>query len=215
MDQLPWVDRLVGLYTGALASLRLRDFARAERATAAAQALLDGSGKTEPAARQLLARQMAQVKLARGDVAGAAAALDAGAADDGSRSGLLLQADWALADGSPAALKRSAEALQAWTSGHREDAGAWHLLSRTADLQGQTLRSVRAEAESEAALGNLGGAVDRLRAGQRLARQGGVGVDFIEASVIDARLRDLLAQRRQLIADERRAGERPRNDSHE
>jgi len=41
------------------------------------------------------------------------------------------------------------------------------------------------------------GAIDRLRAGQRLAHSGR-GQDFIEASVIDARLRDLEAQRRRL-----------------
>jgi hypothetical protein len=74
---------------------------------------------------------------------------------------------------------------------------------------------VRAEAESQAALGNLPGAIDRLRAGQRVARQGGAGTDFIEASVIDARLRDLLAQRRQLLADERRPGDRQRNEPQE
>jgi hypothetical protein len=39
-----------------------------------------------------------------------------------------------------------------------------------------------------------------------VARSGGAGTDFIEASVIDARLRDLLAQRRQLLADERKQG---------
>ena len=39
--------------------------------------------------------------------------------------------------------------------------------------------------------------------------------DFIEASVIDARLRDLMAQRRQLLADERRPGDRQRNEPQE
>ena len=42
------------------------------------------------------------------------------------------------------------------------------------------LRSLRAEAEARYALGDLLGAVDRLRAGQRLARGGGP-VDFIDA----------------------------------
>jgi hypothetical protein len=69
------------------------------------------------------------------------------------------------------------------------------------------LRSLRAEAESQAALGNLPGAIDRLRAGQQFARKGGAGTtDFIEASVIDARLRELLAQRRTLMAEQRRSG---------
>jgi hypothetical protein len=61
------------------------------------------------------------------------------------------------------------------------------------------LRSLRAQAEAQAALGDLQGAIDRLRAGQRLARSGSAPPDFIEASVIDARLRELLAQRRALM----------------
>ena len=78
----------------------------------------------------------------------------------------------------------------------------------------QRLRALRADAESQAALGNLPGAIDRLRAGQQLARAGqanaaSLRTDFIEASVIDARLRDLIAQRRELLADQRRqAGSR-------
>ena len=64
------------------------------------------------------------------------------------------------------------------------------------------MRALRAEAESRVALGDFNGAVDRLRAGQRLARGGGQ-VDFIEASVIDARLRDIDKERRQIAAEER------------
>jgi predicted Zn-dependent protease len=212
-------DRLAALYTSALASGLLRDFARADKATAAALLLLAQLPQPDPPARRAVARLAVQLALARGDVPSASAAMaDATAstatatAGDGARASLLLQADWALAEGSPAALKRSAEALQTWVAGQRDDASAWQVLGQTADRQGQPLRAVRAAAEAQAALGNLAGAIDRLRAGQRLARQGGAAVDFIEASVIDARLRDLLAQRRQLIADERRAGERPRDE---
>ena len=212
-------DRLAALYTSALASGLLRDFARADKATAAAMSLLAQLSQPDLSARRALARLTVQLALARGDVAAASASMDAATATtaaapagDGARASLLLQADWALAEGSPAALKRSAEALQTWVAGQREDASAWQLLGQTADRQGQPLRAVRAEAEAQAALGNLAGAIDRLRAGQRLARQGGAAVDFIDASVIDARLRDLLSQRRQLIADERRAGERPRDE---
>ena len=46
---------------------------------------------------------------------------------------------------------------------------------------------------------------DRLRAGQRLVRAGNAA-DFIEASVIDARLRELDAQRRELAAEMRGDG---------
>ena len=211
-------DRLAALYTSALASGLLRDFARADGAIAAAQSLLAAAPQPlaqDAPTRRELARLALQLALARGDMAGATRALDAATAGDDSRASLLLQADWALAEGSPLTIKRSAEALQTWVSGRRDDALAWQLLGQTATRQGQPLRAVRAEAESEAALGNLAGAIDRLRAGQRLARQGGASIDFIDVSVIDARLRDLLAQRRQLIADERKAGERPRDEKPE
>ncbi len=244
MTELAPAERVVGLYTSALASARLRDFARAERATAAAQALLGAvPGPAEPLARQALANQRAQAALARGDVAGARLALAQGgavggavvgvaargavsgaaggvgsgvaggaSAPDPSRAGLLLRADLALADGGDAALRPSAEALQTWVAEHREDASAWQLLAQTTDRQGLKLRSLRAEAESQAALGNLPGAIDRLRAGQQLARKGGVVTDFIEASVIDARLRDLLAQRRELLAEQRKQRGGPRDE---
>ena len=208
MTGLALTDRVVGLYTSALASARLRDFARAERATTAAQALLaDAPGPAEPLARRALASQLAHLALARGDVASARQALADGAGSGGpdpSRAGLLLRADLALAEGSNAALRPSGEALQTWLADHRDDASAWQLLAQTSDRQGLKLRSLRAEAESQAALGNLPGAIDRLRAGQQLARQGGVVTDFIESSVIDARLRDLLAQRRELLAEQRK-----------
>ena len=216
MDHLPLADRLTGLYAAALASSQLRDFDRADRAASAASALLAASPtRDDGAARRALARLQVQLAVARGDMAGAAQALAVAAPPDGTRAGLLLRADWALAEGGEATLRRSAEALQTWVADHRDDASAWQVLAQTTARQGQRLRAVRAEAEAQAALGNLPGAIDRLRAGQQLAKGGGPGTDFIEASVIDARLRDLLAQRRQLVADERRAGERPRGEATE
>ncbi|MBA3598458.1 MAG: hypothetical protein H0W40_13940, partial [Methylibium sp.] len=63
------------------------------------------------------------------------------------------------------------------------------------------LRAVRAEAEARAALGDVQGALDRLRAGQSLARSA-KGTDFIEASVIESRMRELEARRREIVAEE-------------
>jgi hypothetical protein len=64
---------------------------------------------------------------------------------------------------------------------------------------------VRADAEARLALGDVAGAVDRLRAGQRMARSA-ESSDFIEASVIDARLRDIEALQRQMKAQQRELG---------
>jgi len=214
MVDLPLSDRLGGLYAAALASAGLREFDRAERAQRAAAALLAASPQhDDTAARRALAALAVQLALARGDVQRGGDMLAAAGLADGTRHGLLLQAEWALADGSAPVLRSSVEALQTWVTRWRDDASAWQALSLAAGKLGQPLRAVRAEAEAQASLGNLPGAIDRLRAGQQLARKAGPGTDFIEASVIDARLRDLQAQRRQLIADERRAGERPRGDN--
>jgi predicted Zn-dependent protease len=74
-------------------------------------------------------------------------------------------------------------------------------LAQNAEQLGWRLRALRAEAESRAALGDLSGAIDRLRAAQRQSRNASGPADFIDASIIEARLRDLEGQRRQLAAD--------------
>ena len=127
----------------------------------------------------------------------------------------MLRAQVALAAGDGAAMRASVEALQTWVAEHRHDASAWQLLSQCAEQQGQALRAMRAGAESQAALGNLQGAIDRLRAGQQLARRGASGGDFIEASVIDARLRELMSQRRELLAEQRSGRGNGRPDGSE
>lgn len=114
-----------------------------------------------------------------------------------------------------AELRRSTEALQTWLAEHRRDAGAWTLLASTADAIGLRLRSLRANAEARAAEGDLNGAIDRLRAAQGAARGATQGQDFIDASIIDARLRDLQGQRRQIALDARgnRDRQRPEGDT--
>ena len=58
--------------------------------------------------------------------------------------------------------------------------------------------------KSRYALGDLLGAVDRLRGASAWARAGGP-VDFIDASVLDSRLRAVEAQRRQILVDQHSA----------
>ena len=84
---------------------------------------------------------------------------------------------------------------------HPLDSLAWTALSQTQERLGQPLRAIRADAESRVALGDLNGAADRLRAGQRRARSG--AADFIDVSVIDARLRDVEVLRKQSEADQK------------
>jgi predicted Zn-dependent protease len=208
-------ERLAALYASALASLELREPARAQAALDAALPLVP---KDDARAAFAIGALQAQTWQASGQAGRALAWFDAqrvavvGTGGMGTRALMLLRAQAAIdaaraagATGSPAALRQSTESLQTWVAEHPGDATAWGLLAQGADLLGLKLRSLRAEAEAAAARGDLPGAIDRLRAAQREARSG-ARPDFIESSIIDARLRDLSALRRAQIAESR--GER-------
>jgi beta-barrel assembly-enhancing protease len=198
-------DKLTAACESALASTLLRDWTRADASLQKAQALVQGSPRSDARAERAIALLVTQSMLERGDPARAEAALKPFAGDL-SRPVVLLGGRIALArSDNEAGWKRAAEELQTWVSGHPNDAEGWSVLGRLWGQLGQRLRAMRAEAEARLAVGDLAGAVDRLRAGQRIARSGGP-VDFIEASVIDARLRDIETQRRQLAAEERPPG---------
>ena len=198
-------DKLLNAYESGFASTLLRDWARADAAIATAAALVRDAG--DKRAQRAVALLDVQSLLARGDISRANAALAPYAADN-SRPVLLLaaQATLAAAPGAPSpdhpALRQRAEQLQTWVAVHPRDSLAWTALSQVQERLAQPLRAVRSDAESRFALGDLNGAADRLQAGQRRARSGGP-VDFIDVSVIDARLRDIELLRRQRKADEK------------
>jgi beta-barrel assembly-enhancing protease len=204
-------DKLAGAYESGLASTLLRDWARADASIALALGLVRGNPSSKDARSDARAERAVvllnvQSLLARGDVTRAVAALEPYRADR-SRPVLLLEAQAALAAAPAAApndalLKQRAAELQTWVALNPRDSLAWTALSQIEERLAQPLRAVRADAESRVALGDLPGAADRLRAGQRRARSGGA-VDFIDVSVIDARLRDVELLRRQQIADEK------------
>jgi len=219
-------DRLAALYAGALAQTLLGDAARAQ--AMAAEGLRDAEAVTprEPMAEQAWRLLQSQALLARGDASGALAALAPLAEGGGAgadRAVLLQRAhiatDWNRRDAAAAAVevRRSTEALQTWVADHPQDASAWQALADTSAALGQRLRSMRASAEARAALGDLQGAIDRLRAAQASSR-GAVGQEFIEVSVIDARLRQIERERRQLALEMRggkRGGEGDSDSGHE
>ncbi|MCA0242713.1 MAG: M48 family metalloprotease [Proteobacteria bacterium] len=203
-------ERLAGLYSSALASSLLRDHAMAEQRNREARALLAETPGADAAVARSLWLLDAEGRLAAGDLDGAAKVLadarqrwpDAAQA----RPPLLMQAQAALQTRPPAReerLRQSTEALQTWVAEHPRDAYAWLLLGNTAEALGLRLRALRAQAESRLLVGDLRGAMDRLRSGRQLARSGVSGQDFIEASIIDARLREMENQRRQLAAEQR------------
>ena len=195
-------DKLLSAYSSALASTLLRDWARADASIAVALGLVRGNVRAERAVMLLNVQSL----LARGDVTRATTALEPYQAD-ASRPVLLLATQGALAAAPPLApdsapLRQRAELLRTWVATRPNDALAWTALGQVEERLGQPLRAVRADAESRVALGDLTGAVDRLQAGQRRARSGGP-VDFIDVSVIDARLRAVETQIRQRKAEEK------------
>ena len=201
-------DRVGALYGGALAASLLKDHARAETLAAEALTAAVTAKPRESAAERDVQLLQAQLRLARGNAAGALQALDALAPAANNRPQMLLRAQAALdlhraTPGSQAAaLRRNTEALQTWVAEHPQDAIAWESLAASADALGLTLRAMRAAAEARAVVGDLSGATDRLRAAQAVSRSA-TGQDFIEASVIDARLRQIQTLRRQLQLDAR------------
>jgi beta-barrel assembly-enhancing protease len=213
-------DRVGAAYAAALAAARLGDHPRAEAQLSEAMQLVASAKPREPAAERWLQLLQAETRLARGDAPGALKALDGVTPEGAMRSVLLMRAQTALdlqrqnAAQAAAELRHSTEALHTWVADHPHDATAWQLLAGTAEGIGQRLRSLRANAEARAALGDLSGAIDRMRAGQGAARAASVGQDFIEASVIDSRLRELVARRRAL-AIEARGGRVPPGDNPE
>ncbi|MBP6765330.1 MAG: M48 family metalloprotease [Rubrivivax sp.] len=198
-------DRVGALYAGAMAASLLKDHDRAETQAAEALRLAATASPREPAAERVVALLQVQVQLARGNAGAALALLDGLGAAVTERAPMLLRAQAGLAlppnasDGA-ATLRASTEALQTWLADHPQDAGAWELLSRTSAALGLRLRAMRADAEARAAVGDLTGALDRLRAAQQVSRSA-TGQDFIEASVIDARLRQISTTRRQLALE--------------
>lgn len=204
-------DRVSALYGGALAASMLKEHARAERQVALALQLAAGAAPREPAAERVLRLLQAQVLLNAGDAAGALQALDIMASATSERPPLLLRAQAAMAlqrsDAVAAAqpLRSATESLQTWLAEKPQDAAAWELLAATSEALGLKLRALRAGAEARAAVGDLNGAIDRLRAAQSASRASGA-TDFIEASVIDVRLRQVSNQRRVLAAELRGEG---------
>lgn len=88
-------------------------------------------------------------------------------------------------------LRNASNALQSLTAQSPKDAAAWQALATAFRLQGQPLRAIRAEAEARSAQYDYAAAVDRLRAGQDMARSSQNRNDYYEASIIDTRLREM------------------------
>jgi predicted Zn-dependent protease len=168
------------VYAAALGQMKLRD---TKAALALIPRLTDLTAGNPQALRQtrLLA---AEIALAAGD-AGPAEALG----EAGGRPELLLSAQARIRAGHAA---QAGDKLQTWVALHPKDSLAWQTLSQVWTAQGMQLRAIRADAEAQAAHMEWQGALDRFRAAQELSRKPGLAQrDHIEASIVDARAREM------------------------
>lgn len=117
------------------------------------------------------------------------------------RPELLLRTQILLRENNAASM---ASPLQTWVTDHPRDATAWQLLAQVWRAQGQELRALRAEAEAQVAHYDYAAAVDRLKAAQDFARKGGPKVDYIDASIVDTRLRAVDEQLKEQLREKAR-----------
>ena len=194
------------LYGGSLAALKLRDLPGASSLAASAIQLLDSEKNPALAqsnnARAAIDLLASEIAIAQGNHAKAqgvlwpyvAAQLPNGPlrvapARVQERAALLLWAQSVTKQANAAdALSEVMERLQSWVAARPNDAPAWDALAAAYTARNQPLRAVRAQAEARMALLDYSAALDRLKAGQELARRLATP-DHIESSIIDARTR--------------------------
>ena len=175
------VRQAAALYAGTLAAARLRDAGT----TRALLARLDAVAAGDVPAQRLARLLAAEIASAQQDWPRVLQLVDT--ASERRPEVLLTAQAWT----NTGRARDSAQRLQSWVASQPRDATAWQLLAAAYQAQGQTLRGVRAEAEGRVAQLDYRAALDRFRAAQDLMRKGGGGGDYIEASIIDTRARQV------------------------
>lgn len=194
------------LYAATLAHLQLRDMAAAERTWQALSQLLSpsGQGRLPQAneAQRLLTLLQAEVaaKQERFDVA--LQVLQTLGGKTPQRPELLAIAQTLLRLPAHPLRADITRQLRELVTQAPHDGQAWDTLASMLALQGQTLASLRAEGEAQMARMDGAGAVDRFRAAQDWAKNNRLQAgDHIEASIVDTRLRQALAQIREMPSE--------------
>lgn len=191
--KLSTIQQAGQLYAATLSHAQLRNPAAAQATWKQLQTLVQ-SDTTGPAKAKAQAQAAQEVRwlgmeLALGErQASAALAFATPALASTSRPELLLSSQALLLAGQAQSVS---DRLQIWVADHAQDATAWRLLSQAWQAQGQSLRAIRAEAEAHVAHYDYAAAVDRFKAAQDVARRSNSAADYIEASIIDTRLREV------------------------
>jgi predicted Zn-dependent protease len=188
------------LYGATMAEMEQRNFVAARQNLARLQSL---SG-LELSALRVVRLLAAELALTAGDPAQAVSLLEPKAllSSPNDRATRMLLARSRIGTQKPLQGKTAASELSLWLNQHPRDASAWLLQASAYELQGDSLRAIRAQAEARAMELDYGAAVDRFKAAQlfahQMASEGKLDrAGHIEASIIDARLRDLEKLRRE------------------
>jgi beta-barrel assembly-enhancing protease len=197
------------LYAAALAAVRLRDPGRAARFLERLQGSVIARSPDFERASMAVRLLKAEAAIA-GGIPEKVADIPWPRAMAESRPALVMRATAMLqvASSSMSQRRQVDEALRAWLTVHRDDAVIWNLQGQLADTLGNRLQALRAQAEARAAQGDLPAAIDRLRLAQSASRSA-TGADLVDASIIDARLRELEERQRANARPGQRAGGTP------
>jgi predicted Zn-dependent protease len=188
---LPSAQKAGVLYGALLAAIKLRDFDQAH----ALWPLLRSSTQADAAGARLTRLLGAEMWLVQGERERALASLQdnpgsthpAGDPPPMGRAELLLSVQAQ----PPGAADAATQLLQVWLADHPRDAGAWQLLATTYAAQGRMVGSIRAQAEVNVAQLDYAAALVRFKAAQDEGRKGKSVTDYIEASIVDTRVRQL------------------------
>ena len=188
------------LYGATMAEMSQRHFTEARQHLTRLQALGGFDVKAQRVARLL----SAELALAAGDAMQAVTLLESQTTSvaNHDRATRIQLAQSRVATRKPAQGKTAASDLSLWLNQHPRDATAWLVQATAYELQGDALRAIRAQAEARAMELDYSAAVDRFKAAQLLAHQmaseGRLDrTGHMEASIIDARLRELERLRRE------------------
>ncbi len=198
-------QQAAALYGAALAAIRMRTL---EPAKALVERLAAVAG-APPLVGRLARLLRADIALATEDLAGAANAMAApvrpALRDEMvlDRTELLLRAQVQTASGQAG---QAATDLYRWVLAHPRDFNAWRSLGQAYEVQGRAIAAIRALAQADGLQQDWSAALARLRAAQDLVRKGqwgSQGPDYIEATIVDTRAREIVQMMREQAAQQR------------
>jgi predicted Zn-dependent protease len=198
-DNLSARERAARLYAASLAHLQLRDW---HSANVSMQAL-EAAVQLRPDAARLVRLLKADAAAMQNDFAQVVRLLATSPAPY-ARPELIALAQALTQLPAQALHAEVARQLRERIANAPADAQAWQVLAGLLRSQGQAVAALRAEGEAQWVRMDLAGAIDRLRAAQDLMRSDRrQQVDHIEASIVDARLRQFQNQLREMQLEQR------------